>query len=100
MRTLDLRSYVDWIVTGPITAIWLGLIAGAETTDIVGAVSGNVMWVVCTYMASISVAQEVKWCWFILSLFGLAAYILSLARTFKLAAEARSEGISQVCMCK
>ena len=33
-------SYVDWIVTGPATAIWLGLIAGADTTDIVGAVSG------------------------------------------------------------
>ena len=34
-------SYVDWIVTGPVTAIWLGLIAGAETTDIVAAVAGN-----------------------------------------------------------
>ena len=32
-----------------------------------------VMWVASTYMASISVAQEVKWCWFILSLCGLAA---------------------------
>jgi hypothetical protein len=27
-------------VTGPITAIWLGLIAGANSTDIAGAVSG------------------------------------------------------------
>ena len=39
--TLILCSYVDWIVTGPVTAIWLGLIAGAETTDIVAAVAGN-----------------------------------------------------------
>jgi hypothetical protein len=31
---------MDWIVTGPITAIWLGLIAGANSTDIAGAVSG------------------------------------------------------------
>ena len=33
--------YVDWIVTGPITAVWLGLIAGADTTDTVAAVAGN-----------------------------------------------------------
>ena len=31
---------MDWIVTGPITAIWLGLVAGANSTDIAGAVSG------------------------------------------------------------
>jgi len=95
-RQFFYARYVDWIVTGPVTAIWLGLIAGAETTDIVGAVAGNVMWVASTYMASISVAQEVKWCWFILSLCGLAAYVLSLVRTFKVAAEARSEGVSQL----
>jgi bacteriorhodopsin len=54
------------------------------------------MWVAATYMASISVAEEVKWCWFILSLCGLAGYILSLVRTYKPAAEARSEGVSEV----
>ena len=54
------------------------------------------MWVATTYMASISVAQEVKWCWFILSLCGLAGYIFSLVRTYKPAAEARSEGVSEV----
>jgi bacteriorhodopsin len=40
-------SYIDWIVTGPITAIWLGLIAGADTTDIVGAVAGNGTDILC-----------------------------------------------------
>ena len=54
------------------------------------------MWVASTYMASISVAQEVKWCWFVLSLVGLTAYVLTLVRTFKVNAEARSEGVSQV----
>lgn len=93
-RQFFYARYVDWIVTGPATAIWLGLIAGADTTDIVGAVSGIVIWVATTYMASISVAQEVKWCWFLFSLVGLAAYVLSLVITFKKTAEARSEGIA------
>merc|ERR1712216_954887 len=76
--------------------IWLGLIAGAETTDVVAAVAANVMWVATTYMASISVAQEVKWCWFLMSLGGLAGYVLSLVRIYKPAAEARSEGVSEL----
>jgi H+/Cl- antiporter ClcA len=58
-----------------------------------------VMWVATTYMASISVAEEVKWCWFILSLAGLTGYVLTLVRTYKVAAEARSEGVSQVLLC-
>lgn len=95
-RQFFYARYVDWIVTGPITAIWLGLIAGAETTDVVAAVAANVMWVATTYMASISVAQEVKWCWFLMSLGGLAGYVLSLVRIYKPAAEARSEGVAEL----
>jgi bacteriorhodopsin len=48
-------------------------------------------------MASISVAEEVKWAWFILSLCSIAAYVISLAKTFKVAADSRSEAIAQVC---
>ena len=55
------------------------------------------IWVVSTYMASISVAEEVKWAWFILSLCSIAAYVISLAKTFKVAADSRSEAIAQVC---
>ena len=54
------------------------------------------MWVATTYMASISVAQEVKWCWFLLSLCGLSGYLLSLVRIYKPAAEAKSEAVSEV----
>ena len=95
-RQFFYARYVDWIVTGPITAVWLGLIAGADTTDTVAAVAGNVMWVATTYMASISVAQEVKWCWFLLSLCGLSGYLLSLVRIYKPAAEAKSEAVSEL----
>jgi bacteriorhodopsin len=48
-------------------------------------------------MASISVAEEVKWAWFILSLCNIAAYVISLAKPFKVAADSRSETIAQVC---
>eukprot|EP00960_Hanusia_phi_P028542 747458-Hanusia_phi.AAC.3 len=34
-------KYVDWIVTAPVIAIWLGLVAGADFTDMAYAVVGQ-----------------------------------------------------------
>lgn len=56
----------------------------------------TVVWVAATYMGSISVAQEVKWVWFLISLFGLAAAIFNFARTYDNASKSKSEELAKL----
>ena len=41
------------------------------------------VWIISTYMGSVSVVTTVKWFWFLLSLAALAGVIVALARSFK-----------------
>jgi len=86
-RQFFYARYADWAVTFVLTAILLGMVAGADA-DVIGGASGSAaVMVFAMYMGSVSVVTTVKWFWFLISLVGLGSALVHFAQTFKAAAD-------------
>jgi bacteriorhodopsin len=95
-RQFFYARYADWIVSFPLLMLLLGIVAAADTASIGAGMGAVVVYIFSTYMGSVSVVTTVKWFWFFVALVGLGGALVSITRTFKIAATARGADIEQL----
>jgi bacteriorhodopsin len=95
-RQFFYARYADWIVSFPLLMLLLGIVANADTASIGAGMGAIVVYIFGTYMGSVSVVTTVKWFWFFVALVGLGGALISITRTFKIAAVSRGTDIEQL----
>jgi bacteriorhodopsin len=95
-RQFFYARFADYIVTMPLLILLLGQVAAADIATIAATIGAASVWVISTYMGSVSVVTTVKWFWFLLSLAALAGVIVALARSFKEASIQRYPEVAEL----
>jgi bacteriorhodopsin len=95
-RQFFYARYMDYSVTTSITILLLGILSGAPTELIAGAIGADLAWVGSAFLGAISVVSEVKWLWFIIQVGAFVIVAHHLIVLFKAAAEAKGGEIAQL----
>jgi hypothetical protein len=74
----------------------VGILSGAPTELIAGAIGADLAWVGSAFLGAISVVSEVKWLWFIIQVGAFVIVAHHLIVLFKAAAEAKGGEIAQL----
>ena len=114
-RQFFYARYADWLITTPLLILLLGLVAGAGVDVVAGAIGSDgvfnfyfyslncplniplaVVYIIASYMGSVSVVTTVKWFWFLISIAGIAGVLVHFAVVFKRAADSKGSEFSQL----
>jgi len=95
-RQFFYARYIDYFVTTNITILLLGILSGASTELIAGAVGADCVWILAAFLGSVSYVQEVKWLWFFIMVAALVVVAHHIAVLFKATAEAKGGDIAQL----
>uniref|UniRef100_A0A6U4PPW4 Rhodopsin n=2 Tax=Hemiselmis andersenii TaxID=464988 RepID=A0A6U4PPW4_HEMAN len=95
-RQFFYARYIDYAITTNITILLLGLLSGASTELIAGAVGADFAWIGAAFLGSVSVVSEVKWLWFFINIGALIIVSHHIVVLFKAAAEAKGGEVAQL----
>jgi hypothetical protein len=74
----------------------VGILSGATTELIAGAVGADCIWTFAAFLGSVSVVEEVKWLWFFIMIGALVVVGHHLVVLFKASAEAKGGDHAQL----